>query len=448
MQVGDLKAKALDIFSAAVDAVHPQQLMEEALTLKGTVLEISGLEGQGLEVDLSGLERIVAVGAGKATAPMARSLEDLLQARLEGGIISVKYGHGCPLDQIELRESGHPIPDEQGLAASAEICELLEGLGERDLAFVLLSGGGSALLDAYPEGITLEEAQRTFEILLASGAPIHDMNVVRKHISRVKGGQLGRIALPARVITLVLSDVIGDPLSSIASGPTVPDPSTFADALEILEKRNALDLVPESVRGHLEWGVAGEIPETPKEGEEGWERCSTFLIGNICRAIEAAEERAAVLGFNHHRLTTTMDGEAREVGEEMARILLDAAESGEVAERPFCLIAGGETTVTIEGESGVGGRSQELALAAALALQGVDGVALLAAGTDGTDGPTDAAGGIVDGNTVENAGLFGQNALEFLERHDSYNFHRAAGSLVRTGPTMTNVMDIVLLLAQ
>jgi len=447
MQIGDLRALALDIFSAAVDAVHPVQLMHEALELKGSLLQIRGLEGRGLELDLSDVNRVVAVGAGKATAPMTAALEELLGARLEGGVISVKYGYGCPLEQVEVREAGHPIPDEQGLAATREILDLLEGLGEGDVAFVLLSGGGSALLDAYPEGISLEEAGQTFDILLNSGAPIQEMNVVRKHISLVKGGQLGRMAFPARVISLVLSDVVGDPLHVIASGPTVPDPSTFREALEILDGREVTEQVPSCVRSHLEKGAAGEIPETPKEGDAGWDCCNTFLIGNIRHAIEAATERAEALGLQPHVLTMAMEGEARLVGQEMANTLAEAARSGQPVEPPFCLIAGGETTVTISGEAGVGGRSQELALSAAIALQGIDGVVLLAAGTDGTDGPTDAAGGIIDGGTIEKARQVGCEALDFMRRHDSYNFLRAAGGLIKTGPTMTNVMDIVLLAA-
>jgi hydroxypyruvate reductase len=333
------------------------------------------------------------------------------------------------------------------VAATVEICDLLGELEENDLAFVLLTGGGSALLDAYSEGIALDDAQMTNNILLGSGAPIQEINTVRKHISRVKGGQLARHAMPARVVTLVLSDVIGDPLSIIASGPTVPDPSTYGEALEVLEKRNALDKVPGVVKEHLEKGASGEIEETPKEGEPEWERCRTLLIGNIERAIREAEIRADQLGFNTKVLTSTMEGEARNIGKMMASLLIENSITEELAKNPFCLIAGGETTVTIEGESGKGGRSQELAHAAAVALQEFDNVALLAAGTDGTDGPTDAAGAVVDGKTVERARIQSLDPLDSLSRHDSYNFHKSTGSLIRTGPTMTNVMDIVLLLS-
>ncbi len=311
----------------------------------------------------------------------------------------------------------------------------------------MLSGGGSALLDAYPDPITLDDAQATFSVLLNSGAPIQDINVVRKHISGVKGGQLARMAQPATVITLVLSDVIGDPLDIIASGPTVPDPSTFGDALAILETHGVREKIPSAVMEYLEMGGRGEVPETPKEGDEGWERCATFLIGNNQLAMTAAADRAGELGLKPMIITSTMEGEASQVGREMAGILKQTLETGDPLAPPCCLIAGGETTCTIKETFGTGGRSQELALAAAGELSGTDLAVLLAAGTDGTDGPTDAAGGIVDGMTA-GAGLDAGLVLEeYLEGHDAYPYLQSTGCLIRTGPTMTNVMDIVLLLA-
>lgn len=447
MRTSDLRARAQDIFLAALDAVHPQQLIREALTLRGTVLHVEGVDGSRMSLDLSGLERVVAVGAGKATAPMAKALEDLLQDRLEGGVISVKYGHTVPLERIAVREAAHPIPDARGLAATSEILELLSGLGKDDLAFVLISGGGSALLDAYPEEISLEEAQATFDVLLGCGVPIHEMNVVRKHISSVKGGQLARAAAPARVVSLVLSDVIGDPLPSIASGPTVPDPSTFEQALEILDARGVGDRIPKSVRFHLERGAKGDVPETPKPGDPGWEKCTTILVGNNHRAVEAAADHARVLGHRPRILTTRLEGEARRVGTDLARLLKKGASTGKPLSPPFCLIAGGETTVTLEDAVGKGGRSQELALAAALELEGTDNLVVLAGGTDGTDGPTDAAGGVVDGSTVALGRAAGLSARDHLNGHDAYPYLDATGGLIRTGPTMTNVMDLVLLLA-
>lgn len=448
MGIADLRAQALDIFAAALDAAHPYELIQEALSLQGTVLQIEGVDEGGITLDLNEVGRIVAVGAGKATAPMAAALEEVLQDRLEGGVISVKYGHTVPLERIQIREAGHPLPDENGVAATAEILEILESLEEGDLAFMLISGGGSALLAHYPEGISLKEAQQTFDTLLASGAPIQEINVVRKHISSVKGGQLARVARPARLITLVLSDVIGDPIPIIASGPTVPDPSTFARALEILDDRGGRKRMPASVLKHLERGAAGEIAETPKPGDPGWEDCWTVLIGNIGRAVEAAADRARTLGLRPRILTTRMDGEARGVGGNLVEILRRALETGEPARPPFCLIAGGETTVTIAGESGQGGRNQELALSAALAMQGMPGAVLLSGGTDGTDGPTDAAGGVVDGGTVERGRAIQMEAVDHLERHDAYPYLEATKGLIKTGPTMTNVMDLVLMVAR
>jgi glycerate 2-kinase len=459
MSISDLRARALDVFSAALDAAHPHQLIRRALQLQGTILRVQGVYGVQLglglkeaapviELDLSGLGRVVVVGAGKATAPMARALEEVLEDRLEGGVVSVKYGHGCELDRIQLREAGHPIPDQAGLDATAEILDLLEGLGPEDLAFVLISGGGSALLDAYPEEIVLEDARRTFDVLIGSGAPIHEINVVRKHISRVKGGQLARAASPARVIALVLSDVIGDPLPSIASGPTVPDPSTFADAVGVLKDRGVWDDVPVPVREHLERGVRGEVPETPKPGEEGWDRHRTLLVGNSRLAVEAAADRARSLRLRPRVVTTILEGEAAEVGARLAGMLKESSATGAMAEPPFCLICGGETTVTLGPSPGRGGRNQELALAAALELEGSEGLVLLSGGTDGTDGPTDAAGGLVDGGTVARGRAEGMEATDHLERHDAYPFLEATGDLIRTGPTMTNVMDLVLLLSE
>lgn len=448
MQPTDLRARALDIFSATLDVAHPHHLIQEALTLKGTTLEVRGLDGRAITLDLAYLRRVVAVGAGKATAPMARALEEILEGRLEGGIISVKYGHGLDLERVTVVEAGHPIPDAAGLAATADICTLLDGLGADDLAIVLISGGGSALLDAYPEGITLEDAQRTFDALLACGAPIHEMNVVRKHISSVKGGRLARLALPAKVVTLVLSDVIGDPLPSIASGPTVPDPSTFADAVGILERYSVLDLVPEGVRTYLKRGAAGEEPETPKPGDPEWEQCHTLLIGNNQRALDAAAQRASTLGLRPHVLGAAIQGEAAEVGRDLVEEALRAVGDTAPGDPPLCLVGGGETTVTLAGPHGKGGRNQEMAASAARTLEGRKGIVLLAAGTDGNDGPTDAAGGLVDGGTAARARAAGHDLATALEGHATYDALDAAGDLVRTGPTMTNVMDIVLIIAE
>jgi len=447
-KTADMQARALDIFMAAVESVHPQQLIEEALELRDTVLSARGVDGRRVEFDLNGVERVVIAGFGKAVAPMAAALEGLLADRLEGGIVAVKHGHTCPLEKVRTIEAGHPVPDEGSVRAAHEILALLEGLGEKDLALVLITGGGSAVLDAYPEGITLEEAQETFRILLACGAPIQDINTVRKHISLVKGGRLAHAACPARLLTLVLSDVIGDPLSVIASGPTVPDPTTFADALEVLDRYGVTTTVPAGVLARLQAGIRGEISETAKEGDEACRGSDTVIIGNLERAVAAAAERARRHGFEPHVLTTAQEGEAAETGRELARLVCTAGRGEGPVPPPCCLIAGGETTVTITGEAGQGGRNQELALAAATELAGSGGVVVLSGGTDGTDGPTDAAGGVVDGWTQARAAAAGFDLDRHLAGHDAYPLLEAVGGLIRTGPTMTNVMDIILLLAE
>ncbi len=458
----ELTARALDIFTAAVESVHPRQLIEEALVLRGTVLRAHGVDSRNSAIDLNGIGRVVIAGLGKAAAPMAGAVEDLLEDRLEGGIVSVKHGHAGPLNKVRLIEAGHPVPDEGSVRAGHEILALLGSLGADDLALVLITGGGSALLDAWPDGITLDDARETFRILLECGAPIQDVNTVRKHISLVKGGQLARAASPARVLTLVLSDVIGDPLSSIASGPTVPDPTTFADALAVLEHFEVRERVPDVVLNRLTAGERGEIPDTPKDGDEAFRRVETLIIGNLQRAVAAAAERARVHGFTPHILTTTQEGEAAAVGRTLARLLIETGLGAGPVAPPCCLIAGGETTVTLTGGSdeddgadtteaagipGRGGRNQELALAAAGELAGRRGVVLLSAGTDGTDGPTDAAGGVVDGWTWGRAEAAGLDPADHLRRHDAYPLLKTAGGLIRTGPTMTNVMDIILMVA-
>jgi hydroxypyruvate reductase len=333
------------------------------------------------------------------------------------------------------------VPDEAGLAAAAEVESLLSGGRPGDLVLVLVSGGGSALLPAPAEGVTLAEKQAVTSLLLASGADIGEMNCVRKHLSRLKGGGMARRAAPARVATLVLSDVVGDPLDVIASGPTVPDPTTFADALEVLRRRGIAERVPPAVRARLEAGARGEIPETPKPGDPALRGGLPALVGTNRIAVAAAARRARALGFRPLVLSTTVTGEARDVAAVLAAVAREARGSGQPAAPPCCLLSGGEPTVTLRGK-GKGGRNQELALAAALALEGIPGVALLSAGTDGSDGPTDAAGAICDGATAARARAAGLDPRRHLEENDAYPLFAALGDLVVTGPTQTNVMDL------
>ncbi len=376
---------------------------------------------------------------------MMAAAEDALGERLSAGICVTKRGHGRALARARLREAGHPVPDEAGLAAAGEVEALLAGLGPGDLVLVLISGGGSALLPAPPRGVTLAEKQAVTSLLLASGADIREMNCVRKHLSRLKGGGLCRAAAPARVATLVLSDVVGDPLDVVASGPTVPDPTTFADALAILDRRGLRERVPPAVRARLEAGARGEIPETPKPGDPVFRGSPPLLVGSNRIAVEAGARRARSLGYRPLVLTTSLTGEAREVAAVLAAVAREARESGQPARPPCCLLSGGEPTVSLRG-GGKGGRNQELALAAALGLEGLADVALLSAGTDGTDGPTDAAGALCDGASAARARALGLDPRRHLDENDAYPLFAALGDLVETGPTQTNVMDLQIML--
>jgi glycerate 2-kinase len=378
--------------------------------------------------------RVFLLGAGKASGAMAAAAEEALGDRVAGGFVVVKDGYGGRLSRAEIAEAGHPVPDARGLAACARLLAIARSAGEGDLVLFLVSGGGSALTPAPAPPITLAEKQEVTRLLLASGATIGELNAVRKHLSVFKGGQLARAAAPATVITLALSDVIGDPLDVIASGPTAPDPATFADALGVLARRGLTDRVPGSVARRLEAGCAGRIEETPKPGDPLFDRVTNLVIGNNALVTDAAVATARRLHYTTELLTRELQGEAREVAREFvarARRLPP----------PACLIAGGETTVTVRGQ-GKGGRCQEFALAAALELEPSDRVTILAAGTDGTDGPTDATGAIVDAGSVARGSAAGAAARQALADNDAYHFLRASGDLLVSGPTRTNLLDL------
>ena len=378
--------------------------------------------------------RIFLLGAGKASGAMAAAAEEVAGDRVAGGFVVVKDGYGGHLRRVEIAEAGHPVPDARGLAASARLLEVARSAGEGDLVLFLVSGGGSALTLAPAPPITLAEKQEVTRLLLASGAAIGELNAVRKHLSVFKGGQLARAASPATVLTLALSDAIGDPLDVIASGPTAPDPTTFADALEVLARRGLSGRVPPSVARRLEAGRAGEIQETPKPGDPLFERVANVVIGNNALVTDAAAATARRLGYRTDLATRELQGEARDVAREFvarARRLPP----------PACLIAGGETTVTVRGP-GKGGRCQEFALAAALELEPTDRLTILAAGTDGTDGPTDATGAIVDAGSIARGSAAGADARRALADNDAYRFLRASDDLLVSGPTRTNLLDL------
>jgi hydroxypyruvate reductase len=385
--------------------------------------------------------RILVVGAGKAGASMAQAAERVLGGRIAAGLINVKHGTGARLRRIELHACGHPVPDAAGVAGAERIAALAASAGKDDLVLCLISGGASALMPAPAPPISLEEKQAVTRLLLACGANIHEINCLRKHISRIKGGQLARLAAPARVESLLLSDVIGDDLDVIGSGPTAPDASTFARAAAILEKYGIAARVPAAVRKRLAAGVAGDIPETPKPGDPLFRRVRNTVIGSNRLALAAAARRARELGYRTLVLASEIEGETREIARMHAAIARQIAKSGEPVRPPACIVTGGETTVTLRGE-GLGGRNQEFVLAAAIDIAGLPKVVVFSAGTDGSDGPTDSAGAVADGDTLRR----GPEARRYLDANDSYHYFDALGDLIKTGPTNTNVMDVRIML--
>lgn len=444
--VRDLRSDAETIFRAGLAAVDAGEAVARHLSLdRGrNLLRL----GDGRELSLSGFRRVFVVGAGKAAAPMAAAVERIIEPAFPAqGIVNVKYGHTTPRPRfIELHECGHPLPDQAGVEGARAIERILSALAGEDLLFVVVSGGASALLPAPAEGISLEEKQRTTELLLRAGADIHELNAVRKHLSTLKGGQLALRARPATVIALILSDVVGDRLDVIGSGLTACDPSTFADAARVLQRYNLAGSTPAAVARRIDMGIRQEIPETPKDAGSGPGAVLNLIVGSNRLALESAAAAARSLGFHTLVLSSTLEGESREVARVHAAILREVLATGNPLGRPACILSGGETTATVRGD-GRGGRNQEFALAAAIAIDGLEDAVILAAGTDGTDGPTDAAGAIVDGTTASRACGAGLSPHDHLARNDSYTILDRAGDLLRTGATGTNVMDINILLA-
>jgi glycerate 2-kinase len=436
----NLRRHALAIFRAALEAADPVKAVLRHVRANGETL-VAGKR----RYLLGSFEHIWVIGAGKASARMAVALERLLGKRLTGGLINVKYGHTAKLRRIELNECGHPLPDAAGVRGAERIAEIARQAGERDLVICLISGGASALLPLTAPPVTLAEKQATTKLLLACGANIHEINAVRKHISAVKGGQLARLAYPATLLSLLLSDVIGDDMDVIGSGPTAPDASTFSDARAVLEKYGILETVPAAVRTRIEAGLRGGVPETPKPGDPAFTRTQNLVVGSNRLAVDAAARKARELGLRPLVLSTRIEGETRDVARMHAAIARESLAAGQPVKPPVCIISGGETTVTIRG-SGLGGRNQEFALAAAIDLAGCENVVVLSGGTDGTDGPTDAAGAVADGETLARAAAQGLDARRFLAANDSYHFFAPLGDLLKTGPTGTNVMDVRLLL--
>lgn len=431
---------AIAIFKAGVKAVAPDTAIARFCTRQNDAL-IIGSE----TLNLTDYQNIYVIGAGKATAPMAAALEDLLGDRLSAGVITVKYDHTVPLRKVQTIEAGHPIPDANGERGSGRILETAGMAGKNDLLIALLSGGGSALLPKPVAGVNLADKQATTRILLACGATIHEINALRKHLSVIKGGQLALAAHPATVVALILSDVVGDDLDVIASGPTVPDNSTFADCMAIVNKYRIADQLPQAVTAYLELGCQGRVPETPKADDPVFANTTNMIIGSNMDALLAAHEEAVARGYTTQILSSMIEGETSEVAHVHSAIAREVIKTGHPVKPPACILSGGETTVTLKGD-GLGGRNQEFALCAAEGIAGTKAVLVLSGGTDGNDGPTDAAGAIVDNTTLARAIDRGLDWSHFLANNDAYHFFEHLGDLLHTGPTNTNVMDLRIML--
>lgn len=438
---GDEKAReiCLKVAVAGIERVLPDRIMKRHIRVEGDKLFV-----RDSVYDLNSFKRIFVVGGGKASSTMALTLSEILGDRITKGVIVDTKCREIP--KIECVTGTHPIPGEGGMEGARKIIELLKETGENDLVICLISGGGSALLPLPAPPITLEEKKKVTDLLLRCGANINEINSVRKHISLIKGGQLARAAYPSTVISLIISDVIGDPLDVIASGPTAPDESTFRDAIEVFRKYGIWDEVPESVRERLEKGARGEIPETPKKGDAVFEKVNNVILSNNLEALLGAAEKAKELGMNVLILSSMIEGESREVGIAHAGILREVVKSDIPVKKPAVIISGGETTVTVRG-SGKGGRATEFVLGAIRKIANLENVAMLCMGTDGIDGPTDAAGAIADGKSLERAERKNLGVEEYLRENNSYEFFRELGDLIFTGPTGTNVSDIRVMVA-
>ena len=432
------RTKIVAVLKAALAAVEPYHAVASVLQRQGEKFTVNGVT-----FDLADFRRVLVIGAGKAGAPMAQAVEHILKDKVDQGLVVVKAGHSGPTEHVTLVEASHPIPDAAGVNAGEQMLELATQATEEDLLITLISGGGSALLVAPAPGITLDDLQQLTAALLACGATINEINCLRKHCSAVKGGQLARAAFPARLVTLVLSDVVGSPLDVIASGPTVPDASTWNDAWAIVEKYTLETQLPVSIVHRFKQGLRGEVADTPKPGDPIFDAGVTVVIGDNLLAARAAQEAAVAQGYQTLLLSTFLEGEAAQAAKFAVAIGREVRATGNPIAPPACLILGGETTVTLGSSPGRGGRNQELALAAALELVGISGITLVSLATDGTDGPTDSAGAMADSGTVQRGAAASMSAAEHLRRHDAYPFLSASNDLLRSGPTQTNVNDLI-----
>ena len=428
------------LLEAGLEAGNPERAVKRAVKVKGNSLWVGKRR-----FDIPAYKNLATVGAGKASARMALALERLLGDKLDRGVVVTKDGHACRTRTITIREASHPVPDRRGQRGAGEILDLVRSLGPQDLLFVLISGGASSLLPAPAKGLSLADKQKVTDHLLRCGAGIQEINAVRKHLSAIKGGQLAA-STQATIISLILSDVLGDDLATIGSGPVTPDPTTYGQAKQILTTYDIWDQVPREVRNYISKGLSGTIAETPKPGSRHLKRVHPTIIGNNAMAVAAISRTAKTLGLRPLVLTTTLTGEAREIAKTLGAIGREIHSSDRPVRRPACIIMGGEPTVRVTG-TGQGGRAQELALSAANEIAGLPNIWVAAFGTDGTDGPTEAAGAVVDGQTAGRARRIGVDPYGALSHNDSYNFFREVGGHIITGATGTNINDICLLLA-
>ncbi len=429
----------VEIMQAALAAVDPYDAVLRAVQLDGSWLRTAHSAH-----NLDQIARILVVGAGKAGAPMAQALETLLPGRIEAGLVVVKDGHTAPTQRIELVEARHPVPDDRGVHAGRRILTLAETATEQDLVITLLSGGGSALLVAPAPDLALDDLQRMTQTLLAAGATINEINCLRKHCSALKGGQLARALYPAASLTLAVSDVIGSPLDVIASGPTVPDTSTWDDAWDIVTRFRLEKTLPSAIVRRLQKGLQGRISDTPKRSAPAFAAAHSLVIADNRTAAAAALQAAQQAGFHARIMTTFLEGEAREVARVVTGFGREVLAYGNPVSPPACLIFGGETTVSLGQDHGLGGRNQELALAAGFLLQDTPSILVASLATDGTDGPTDSAGALVDAHTIDRGQALSLAPRHYLDRHDAYPYLKRIGDMLHTGPTFTNVNDLVL----
>jgi glycerate-2-kinase len=428
---------AINALNAALEASDPANIIKSKIKVEKNVLKVDGFS-----LNFNEFKNVFVVGGGKASGAMAEALETLLGDRIKDGAVNVPYDSKVyNVKRIKLEHASHPVPDLAGVKGTKRILDLVSQAEENDLVICLLSGGGSSLMPQPREGIPLRDKRRVTDALLKSGATINEINTVRKHISDVKGGWLAKRAFPATVVNLILSDVVGDPLDFIASGPTVPDSTRFDDAIEVLKRYRLWNSIPATVKKVLLAGKKGLIPETPKKGDKAFEKVHNIIIGNSNTACQAAYNSLKTAGLHVLLLTSSLEGQARDVGTMFASIAQEIVKSGNPVPKPAAVVAGGETTVTVVSK-GKGGRNQEIALGAASKIGGLDGVIVASLSTDGIDGPTDAAGALVDGETLRRALDLGLSPKRFLAENNSYSFFSRLGDLLFTGLTGTNVNDV------